>query len=55
VADTNRTIELGPIIRRLVRVVSPSRRSLARQAENDSKSTIDVMEFVARQQTVGLS
>jgi hypothetical protein len=35
--------------------VSPSRRSLAGQAENDSKSAINLMEFVARQQTVRLS
>jgi hypothetical protein len=35
--------------------MSPSRRSLAGQAQNDSESTINLMEFVARQQTVRLS
>jgi hypothetical protein len=35
--------------------MSPSRRSLAGHAENDSESAINLMEFVARQQTVRLS
>jgi hypothetical protein len=54
VADTNRTIELGRVAPRLLRVMSPSRRSLARHAENDSESAINLTEFVARQQTVRL-
>jgi hypothetical protein len=37
------------------RVISPFRRSLAGQAENDSDSTINLTEFVARQQTVRLT
>jgi hypothetical protein len=43
------------VVPRLLSVVSPSRRSLTGQAENDSESTIDFTEFVTRQQTVRLS
>ncbi len=47
--------KLEPVVPRLLRVISPSRRSLAGQAENNSESMINVMAFVARQQTVRLS
>ena len=38
-----------------LRVMSAPRGSLAGHAENDSESAINLMEFVARQQTMRLS